>query len=773
MSDAQRIFNEGLQALSRKDPHAAEKLFKRVLQSDPDHVPALNLLSIVLMNFGRAAEAEQFIAQAALIAPASDVTLYNYGLVLKSLNRYREALDQFSAAIRVRGDVPETWNNRGAIFNDLQQYEAALADFERAIALNSTYAEAYANKARSLVALARDDEALATYDKAITHKPDLAEAWIGRAEILYRREKFEDVMAALNRALSLKPNLEAAWLIRGKTFSRLKRHDDAVDAYEKALLLKPGLAQAWLGRGNALSSLLRYEEALAAYDKAISCEPASADLWYQRGQTLARLNMHREAIESFLKAQQLKPGINFLKGIILNERMLCCDWDGLQDQIREIAEDIDAGRLSAMPFGWQGLATSERSLQRCAELYNRHLYPATKSSSVCAESTARAAGDRICIGYLSGEFREHATAHLIVGLLEHHDKSKFRIICFDNGWDDGSHVRQRINRAVEKIVNIRQRQDSSVVEEIRREEVDVLVNLNGYFGEQRTSVFARRAAPVQVNYLGFPGTLGADYMDYIVADKWVIPDENRKFYDEEVVYLTNCYQANDRDRPIANPPADRAVYGIPAETFVFCCFNNPYKILPTTFDSWMRILNRVEGSILWLYDTNEIAQINLKKEAAKRGVDPERIIFAKYMPLPKHLARCRFSDLFLDTLPCNAHTTASDALWAGVPIVTQLGQTFAGRVAASLLNAIGLPELITRSADEYESLAVELALDERRLSLVREKLAANRLTTPLFDTEQFARDLESAYESMYRRHQKGLPPAHIDIRPAATAFRLS
>lgn len=763
MSGVQKIFTDAVQALNRNDPHSAERLFKQLLQMDADHVPALNLLAIVLMSLARADEAEQFIARAARLAPDSDVTLYNFGLVLKTLKRHREALDQFSDAIRIKSDVPETWNNRGTTFNDLQQHEKALADFEQAIALKPGYAEAYANKAKSLSALAREDEALSAYDKAIACKADLGEAWIGRAEILYRRKNFEETLAVLHQGLALRPNSEAAWLTLGKTLSGLKRYDEALYAYKKVLQLKPDLAQAWVGQGNVLSSLTRYEEALAAYDKALSYEPDLADLWFQRGQTLVRLNERQGAIASFLKAQQLEPEMKFLKGMILHERMLCCDWNGLQDAIDEIAKDIDAGQLSVMPFGWQGIATSERSLQRCAELYNKHAYPAVKSPGARASDAATSAGNRICIGYVSGELREQATSHLIVGLLEHHDKSKFRIICFDNGWDDGSEVRGRINRAAEKIVNIRSLPDSSVVEEVRREGVDILVNLNGYFGEQRTSLFAYRAAPIQVNYLGFPGTLGADYMDYIVADRWVIPDGNRKFYDEKVVRLPNCYQANDRSKPIADSAMDREVQGIPVGAFVFCCFNNFYKILPATFDSWMRILSRVDGSVLWLYDINEVARDNLKKEAVKRGIDPGRMIFAKYLPLSEHLARCRLADLFLDTLPYNAHTTASDALWAGVPLVTQLGQTFAGRVAASLLHAVGMPELITQSADEYESLAIELALDKERLSRLREKLAANRLTTPLFDTEGFARDLEIAYQLMHQRHQKGLPPEHLDI----------
>jgi predicted O-linked N-acetylglucosamine transferase (SPINDLY family) len=372
---------------------------------------------------------------------------------------------------------------------------------------------------------------------------------------------------------------------------------------------------------------------------------------------------------------------------------------------------------------------------------------------------------RIRIGYLSGEFREQATSFLIIGLLEGHNKSAFEVFGFDNGWDDRSATRERIVGALDTIVPIRNLSDASAVDLIRRCQIDILVNLNGYFGEERTAIFARRPAPIQVNYLGFPGTLGTTYMDYIVADECVIPPDHRHFYDEKVVYLPWSYQANDSRKVIGQKIPGRAECGLPLNAFVFCCFNNCYKITPPVFDAWMKVLGHVEGSVLWLLSDSPAAETNLKKEASSRGIDANRLIFAERFPLPDHLARHQLADLFLDTLPHNAHTTASDALWAGLPVLTRIGETFAGRVAASLLRAVGLPELITRTGEEYEQLAITLATHPDKLAMLRAKLAQNRLTTPLFDTGSFTRKLESAYELMYERQRANLPPDHIVVPP--------
>jgi predicted O-linked N-acetylglucosamine transferase (SPINDLY family) len=396
------------------------------------------------------------------------------------------------------------------------------------------------------------------------------------------------------------------------------------------------------------------------------------------------------------------------------------------------------------------VATSEEDLQTCARLYAEAEFPLRPSQ---APPPSAASDGRITIGYLCGEFRQHATTILMAGVYEAHDRARFRLVAFDNGGPDDSTYRRRLEAAFDEIVDIRAMGDAQAAEAVRARHVDILVNLNGYYGEGRMGVFARRAAPVQVNYLGFPGTLGAGYIDYLLADPVVIPPDCTRWYAEEVVHLPHCYQANDSAREWPPLATDRTAHGLPAQGFVYCCFNNNYKLTPARFASWMRILQRVPGSVLWVLEDNPEVPPNLRKHAQLHGVDPQRLVFAPRLPPTQHLARHGCADLFLDTAPYNAHTTASDALWMGLPVLTTLGTTFPGRVAASLLRAVGVPELVADDEKTYENLAVALASDAPRLAALRETLHANRLSCALFDTAAFTRDLEAAFARMVQRHR--------------------
>jgi len=426
--------------------------------------------------------------------------------------------------------------------------------------------------------------------------------------------------------------------------------------------------------------------------------------------------------------------------------MLLCDWHDLDQLYSQIEQGLHAGQKVADPFGFQGISTSEADLQACAQLMAEDHYP---SLNPITANSITYNNPKIRLGYLCGEFRHQATSILMTGVYELHDKNRFEIFAFDNGWDDASELRHRIKNAFIQVIDINKLTDEAAAKLIADMKIDILINLNGYFGDGRQNIFAHRAAPIQVNYLGFPGTMGAPYMDYLIADKTIIPPDRQQFYTEKIIYLPHCYQPNDSKRAIADRQFTRQELDLPENSFIFCCFNNNYKITPKTFDSWMRILSKIEGSALWLLEDNPTAAQNLRNEAQARGIAPDRLIFAPRMSLPEHLARHRQADLFLDTLPYNAHTTASDALWAGLPLLTCYGTTFAGRVAASLLKAIDTPELITYTYEEYEKLAIELALNPAQLKKIREKITNNRDTSPLFDTQGFTQALENVYLEMY------------------------
>ena len=442
--------------------------------------------------------------------------------------------------------------------------------------------------------------------------------------------------------------------------------------------------------------------------------------------------------------------------------MFLCNWENFQTNVESLSIRINEGKKSSPSFPVLALIDSLSLQRKTSEIWIKDKHPINTSLGSIPKYLRR---NKIRIGYYSADFHNHATAYLMAELFELHDKNNFEIIAFSFGFDKKDEMRQRLSKAFDQFLDVRLKSDKDIALMSRDLGVDVAIDLKGFTQDQRVGIFSYRAAPIQVNFIGYPGTMSAEYIDYIIADPTLIPIESQKYYSEKVVYLPYSYQANDRRREIANKAFTKEELGIPKDAFVFCCFNNNYKITPATFDGWVRILKAVEGSVLWLLEDNPTAGINLRKEAQTRGLDPNRLVFAKRMKLSEHLARHSVADLFLDTLPCNAHTTASDALWAGLPVLTCIGESFASRVAANLLNAIELPDLVTISQEQYEVAAIELATNPAKLRAIKIKLARNRLTTALFDTPRFTKHIEAAYKHMYERYQANLPLEHIYISP--------
>jgi predicted O-linked N-acetylglucosamine transferase (SPINDLY family) len=792
-SDIDREFHSALSALQVGNLADAMKWSEAVLRLEPKHFGALNVMGVVLTQLGRFAEAESYYRRALQGQPPSDGTLYNYGIVLRLLNRPAEALQRFSEAIRINPSVAETWNHRGATFADLNRHEEAVADFDKSVALNPRNAEALQNKGKSLLALGRGDQALAAfervlaispglaeawlgrghalgglgnyekalsaYDHAAALKPSFAEAWLGRGHVFVQLQRFGDALAAYDRALALQPQLAGAWLVRGLVLGALGNAQGSLAAYERALALDPNLAEAWVGRGNALLQLQQYDNALAACDRALSLNGNLAEAWFGRAEILVQLNEPDKALAAFDRALALKRDLRFAQGGRLLAKLFLSNWTNLEAELADLVAAARAGNLAVAPFDFLVMSSSAADQLACAKrvMADRPPVPRAWRGDIYSH-------DRIRIGYFSADFRTHPVAQLIAGLFEHHNKSRFEFSALSYGPDDGSELRDRIKAAVENFIDVRVMADEEIAESIRRREIDVLVDLTGLTQYNRFGVLSRRIAPIQVNFLGFAGTTGADWMDYIIADPTIIPKDQSRFYSEQVVWLPDTYQPNDK-RLISERLPTRGECNLPETGFVFCCFNSASKIIPEVFAVWMKLLEMVEGSVVWLLETNPTAMQNLRNDAKARGISSERLIFAPKLPVADHLSRHRHADLFLDTLPYNAHTTASDALWAGVPIVTCLGETFAGRVAASLLKAVGLPELITTSLADYEALALKLAREPSLLASIKAKLSRNRGTHPLFDTARFTHHIEAAYTAMWDRYQRGKAPEAFAVDP--------
>jgi predicted O-linked N-acetylglucosamine transferase (SPINDLY family) len=546
---------------------------------------------------------------------------------------------------------------------------------------------------------------------------------------------------------------------RGSALLQLQQYPAALESCDKAIALKPNYVEAHNNRGGALHGLGQYEAALESYDKAVQLSPGYVEAWSNRGNVLYKLKDYPAALESYDKAVQLNPASEYLLGMRVHARRSICDWEGIEDQCRQIEEGIERGERVAHPFVMLDIIGSLAVQRKAAEILVRDKFP----PRFTVPFSRRPQRDRIRIGYYSADFRDHPMCSLMAEIFERHDRSRFEILGFSFGPDEDDEMRTRVSAAMDRFVDVRNLPDREVARLSRELEVDIAVDLMGFTDNSRTGIFAERVSPIQVSYLGYIGTMGADYIDYLLADRTVIPEATRRHYLEKVVYLPDCFQANDSKRLASTKRFTRAEEGLPEQGFVYCCFNNNFKITPATFDLWMRILGRVDVSVLWLLESNPWATGNLRKEAERRGISPDRLIFAGRLPLNEHLTRQSLADLFLDTLPYNAGATASDALWAGLPILTCMGEAFASRMAASLLHAIGLPELVTGTGAEYETLAAELALNPQQHLEIREKLMRNRLTAPLFDVSGFTRHLEAAYTAMHERQRLGLAPEDIEV----------
>lgn len=545
------------------------------------------------------------------------------------------------------------------------------------------------------------------------------------------------------------------------------RHEEALAALLDALRIDPGHVEANSNAGGVLHKLGRDEEALTYLRRALAAQPDLVDANYNLGLALRTLERHEEAVGCFARLMTLAPRTPYLLSALVWSELFTCNWPTAAQHIRALREQVREGRVPASPFTLLAVSDSPDEQRRCAELHARGLTAGAAPQPLWRG--ARSTPARLRIAYLSGDFHEHATAQLAARLFELHDRASFEVTAISYGPDDGSPMRERLRRAFDRFVDVRTMSDASAAARMRELEIDIAVDLKGHTAHSRLAILAHRPAPVQATYLGFPGTLGANFIDYMLADRVVLPPEEERCYTERVVWLPHCYQVNDSARVISAAPMSRAQAGLPEDGFVFCAFNSTYKITAAMFEVWMRLLAAVPGSRLWLMDPGEaVAKRNLERSALARGIEQARLCFAPRLGHAEHLARHRFADLFLDTLPVNAHTTASDALWAGLPVVTCLGTTFAGRVAASLLRAVGLPELVTGRLADYEALALQLAREPGRLAGLRERLARNRLAHPLFDTDLFRQHIEAAYLEMWQRFQRGEAPRSFSVAPRAS-----
>ncbi|MBO3762366.1 tetratricopeptide repeat protein [Ciceribacter sp. L1K22] len=568
----------------------------------------------------------------------------------------------------------------------------------------------------------------------------------------------DEAEVSIRRAIALRPDYPEAHNNLGNVLRALGRLDEALECYKQALGLRPDYIEAHNNMGNLLQDQGR-AGAEDSYRRALELNPDFGEAHYNYGSALEDQGRLDEAMESYRRALELKPDFDFVKGQLLHLRQMTCDWS-VWPEIDAALPTLGIVGDRVPPFVTLAMEDNpERQLQRSIH-WREKSYSVTPTVS----ALPAAKSGKIRIGYFSADFYDHATLYLMAGLLRLHDRTRFEIYTYGYGRTQHGIWRDQMIAEVDAYTELRGVSDEQAADLVRHHRLDIAIDLKGYTKHTRSELFARRLAPLQINYLGYPGSMGADFIDYLVADHIVVPPQERRHYSENVIFLPGSYQPNDDHRRIADSPTTRSMFGLPDDAFVFCSFNNSYKIGPREFDIWMRVLKAVDGSVLWLLRANRWVEANLRREAAARGVDPARLIFAANTPHAEHLSRHKHADLFLDSFAVNAHTTASDALWAGLPVVTRKGRQFAARVAASLLHAVDLGDLVTDSDEAYEALVLDLAHDPERLEDVRTRLGKGRTRAgSLFDTATYTRHFESALAEAHRRRLEGLPPADFTI----------
>jgi protein O-GlcNAc transferase len=704
----------------------AKHLLEKVILVDSNNSKANELLAYIYANSGNFDIALQILTVASHKDDCSIEALYSLGSMQLKISLFNEAIKTFKKTLLKGGEFFEVLHDLATAQACVKDFDSSLDNFQKCIKFSKASFELFFNIARTFEELKRYEESIEYYDKAISLQPDYANAWSNK----------------------------------GNVFNELKRYDDAINSYDKAIRIQPGFAEAWSNKGNVLNELKRYDDAIAHYEKALSLKPDYAEAWCNKGIVLKELKRYEDSIVHYEKALSLKPNIDWLLGDLINTKMKLCNWVGLDEALKDISEKVFANERVVSPFHLLALNDDATLHKKASEIYIQSKFP---SEDFLGSILKGENNKKIRIGYFSADFHGHATGYLMAELFELHDKYQFELFGFSIGPIVNDEMRLRLEKSFDHFIEVGQNTDVQIAQLSRNLNIDIAIDLKGITQDSRTGIFSLRAAPIQVSYLGYPSTMGANYIDYIIADQVLVPSNFYSHYQEKVVYLPDSYQVNDRKRLISSRKFTKKELGLPDYGFVFCCFNNNYKIQPQTFDGWMRILSAVEGSVLWLFKENSYVVENLKKEAQKRSIDPHRLVFADRLEMSEHLARHRQADLFLDTFPYNAHTTTSDALWSGLPLITLKGRSFASRVAASLLSAIGLPELITNNQEEYETLAIELAKNAHKYSQIKEKLDKNRLNTPLFDTPRFTKNLEAAYIKMHERHKAQLTPEHIAI----------
>ena len=681
----------------------------------------------------------------------------NLGNLLRDTGQLDKALKSYHMAIEANPRFFDSYNNLGITLFNLGFYDDASKSYHKAIELNPSIAEVFNNLGNSQRALGQIDEAIVSYKKAVSINENFFEGNFNLGETLRNNKQSEESILFLKRAISLNPKFAKTYNSLGLSFAMLGEMSSSIDSFKEAIDIDPNYTEAHCNLGNSLNIAGKIEPGINSFLRVIEIDPNYAEAYKSLGNLYKKARKREYSLEFFEKAMSLNPNLDYLLGDLANIKLHLCDWTDLKNLIIKINKKINNNEKVIRPFYLLSLIDDPALQRKVNEINTNNKYPRSK---LLPQIENHPKHKKIRIGYFSADFREHPVSYLTAELYEIHDRNQFEVHAFSYGPDTNDEMNLRIKAGVDYFHDVREMSHKEIALLSRSLEIDIAVDLSGATHSSRTEVFAMLAAPIQASYLGWLGTMGADYYDYLIAAEGMIPKRNQKYFTEKIVYLPS-YQVNDSKETLPEAIFSRKDIGLPKDSFVFCCFNNTFKITPIVFDSWARILKGVENSVMMIYVSNKLAQKNLIKEIKLRGISPERLVFGEQIQRNEYLDRYRLADLFLDTFPYNAGTTASDALKMGLPLLTLKGDSFNSREAANIVNAVNLPEMVTSSQEEYESLAIELANNPNKFRVIKEKLVDNLSKAPLYNTNLFAKNIESAYRTMFERYHQGLDKDHI------------
>ncbi len=753
-------FEKALQRQIEGDTQAATAGFLQILKKYPKHADTLHHLGLIELQRGKVEEAIRWIRKSIEANSRQSHVFSNLGYCLNIVGDYPGAAHACTSAIELDVKNDGAWTNLGNSQKHLKNFEDAKFSYKTALSIQPSNPQYTYNLANTLYDLEDFESARLYFKKTISLQPNFPEAHNNLSVCLIKLKDIQEAFRHTCLAIQLHSEYAEAWRNQGVALCSMRRCEEALIRYERAIEIKPSFAEAWCSLGDALTNLQRYEDALISYKRAIEIRPNYAEAWCGQAFTLNELGLLDEALRHYQQAFEIEPDLDFLFGTLIHAQMKICDWTALDSKLCDLRRRIELGQKAATPFSILGLFDSPALQHRAAEIYANARY---SSSNPTCEIRRPRSQSKIHVGYFSMDFDFHPVTYLMADVFKSHNRSDFVIYAFSYGHHFRDMTRNFLKDSFDEFIDIHDLSDLKIIELTRSLDIHIAVDLGGYTKGARTQIFSDRVAPIQVGYLGYPGTLGASFMDYFIGDRVTVTESNYHYFSEKIIYMPHQFQSNPLERPVPVRRNRRADFSLPADAFVFCCFNTSWKITPSTFSCWMQILQGVPDAILWLYADNQWVKENLLARANDHGVSSDRLVFSTRIPPEDYLAQYLQADLFLDTLPYNGGTTVSDALWMGCPVLTLLGQSFAGRMAASLMTGVGLSRLIAHSAEEYIAIATRLAVDPEDLRELKRRLLHSKRASSLFDTLQFTRNLETSYKVIHARHLANLAPDHIDL----------